>query len=1016
MMMLLHVADNIVGVGAGDEAGITSTQHVGQVVRRDVEAEAKKDVGVSDKETQQLSARTKLQQAFLVFCLIILAHPAPHQAHHAHPDPAEVASLLAIRKELGDEQNILANWVGDKPCGESPWTGVYCVSVDETEYIDELRLMNMNFTGTLAPNVGNFRRIRILNFMWNKLRGAIPSEIGKLSNLYLLLLNGNQFTGSLPPELGKLSMLNRLQIDLNNITGPVPSSFQGLSSVEHILLNNNSLTGNIPKELGQLPKLLHLLLDNNKLSGELPPELSNLSTLVILQLDNNNFDGSIPSSYSKLTELSKLSLRNCKLSGPIPNLSAIPSLAYLDLSQNRLSGTLPSLPSPSDNLTTIDLSFNSLNGEVPSDYFHFRNLDFLLLQHNSLDGAFRADLLDHYPFPTKTSFLLFNLQQNNFSEFIPGNYSSNLDFRFYGNPLCYGDLGNAAACLEDNASFLNFSNFQAATQVPPSCSENPCDGSRGEELVPGLAAQGQGSEKCDCAYPLVVEYRLMSPSFAQFQSYESAFIFYIASGSGLELEGYQVYVFQYQWEPGPRLQMTIKLFPKFPANEFEQRDVENLPSFFSSWKFPQNSTFGPYELLSFNLAFPYIDVMDTATDGKSLAAGALAGILIAAITFTAIVVVAIMLLMGKRWRRRVVVSRSAIRQHERLKIAGVRSFSYDDMARATNNFDDSMQIGQGGYGKVYRAVLDDGLVVAIKRAEVGSLQGSKEFVTEIDLLSRVHHRNLVSLVGYCDDQGEQMLVYEYMVNGTLRDHLNPQSKVPLDFPARLQIALGSAKGILYLHTEANPPIYHRDIKSSNILLDEKRRAKVADFGLSKLAPAAELEGDAGGYVSTVVKGTPGYLDPEYFLTHMLTDKSDVYSFGVVLLEMVTGLQPIYQGKNLVREVTVAKESGRMLEMVDSQMGTYPPKCMLALLELGISCCDEDTKLRPSMAEVVMRLVAIWQSTSLADSSMPFADVSLDMEAVLVKETPSSSNPDVSSASSQVSEGLFKSTIIKVSPR
>ncbi|XVE80693.1 hypothetical protein DITRI_Ditri15bG0001300 [Diplodiscus trichospermus] len=147
-----------------------------------------------------------------------------------------------------------------------------------------------------------------------------------------------------------------------------------------------------------------------------------------------------------------------------------------------------------------------------------------------------------------------------------------------------------------------------------------------------------------------------------------------------------------------------------------------------------------------------------------------------------------------------------------------------------------------------------------------------------------------------------MLAYEFMSNGTLRDHLSAKSKQVLSFTMRLRIALSSAKGILYLHTEADPPIFHRDIKASNILLDSKFTPKVADFGLSRLAPIPDVEGDVPTHVSTAVKGTPGYLDPEYFLTHKLTEKSDVYSLGVVFLELLTGMQPISHGKNIVREV------------------------------------------------------------------------------------------------------------------
>ncbi|MCO5578929.1 hypothetical protein L7F22_032779 [Adiantum nelumboides] len=706
------------------------------------------------------------------------------------------------------------------------------------------------------------------------------------------------------------------------------------------------------------------------------------------------------------------SLRNFNLRGTIPDLSALPYLAYLDLSQNQLSGTLPSLRYQSDILTTIDLSFNSLEDEVPSYYLQFRNLKFMILENNSLDGPFSANFLIHNAFPTAQSVLLFNLQHNNFSEFFPGVFSSvpNVNFRLYGNPACNDVAGNppSNSCHQDNTALLNFSDISVATPKSIVCSENTCDGARGQELVPGLLAQG----KCNCAYPLVVGYRLKSPSFAAFPSYMSGLIIYLSSG--LQMEDYQVHVSQYRWETGPRLGMTIKLFPKSPTHEFEEDQVEYLYHMFSSWSTPSNNTFGPYELLSFTMGFPYNDVLTPGTDGKSLAAGVVAGVVVASVAFIAILVIATLFVWIKRRHQYVRAAKSVIRgQH----ISGIKSFSYADMARATNNFDNSLLIGQGGYGKVYRALLADGLVVAIKRAEAGPLQGSREFVTEIELLSRIHHCNLVSLVGYCDDEGEQMLVYEYMENGTLWDHLHSRCKTPLNFQARLQIALDSAKGILYLHTEANPPIYHRDIKASNILLDKKGRAKVADFGLSKLAPVADLEGVAAGYVSTVVKGTPGYLDPEYFLTRKLTDKSDVYSFGIVLLEIVTGMPPIYNGKNLLKEVRLAYERDEILKMVDSRMGNHPIECMIPLIELGILCSKNQTELRPSMAEVVVRLTDIWQST-LKNSSMSSFEMSFEMEVNHKKPACSSSisRSLLSTLSSMVNESLPSDAVEDVSPR
>ncbi|AQK86777.1 Leucine-rich repeat protein kinase family protein [Zea mays] len=357
-------------------------------------------------------------------------------------------------------------------------------------------------------------------------------------------------------------------------------------------------------------------------------------------------------------------------------------------------------------------------------------------------------------------------------------------------------------------------------------------------------------------------------------------------------------------------------------------------------------------------------------------------------------VVATTLIVRRRSRHRAVSKRSLSRFS--VKVDGVRCFTFEEMAIATNNFDLSAQVGQGGYGKVYKGILGDGALVAIKRAHQDSLQGSREFCTEIELLSRLHHRNLVSLVGYCDEEDEQMLVYEFMSNGTLRDHLSAKSKRPLSFGLRLKIALGAAKGILYLHTEADPPIFHRDVKASNILLDSKFVAKVADFGLSRLAPVPDVEGTLPAHVSTVVKGTPGYLDPEYFLTHKLTDKSDVYSLGVVFLEMLTGMKPIEHGKNIVREVNSACQSGAVSGIIDGRMGLYPPECIKRFLSLATKCCQHETDDRPSMWEIVRELELILRM-------MPEEDL-------ILLETSETDSTDVSkSLSSSATGTLFVSS-------
>ncbi|KAH9624674.1 hypothetical protein KSS87_001684, partial [Heliosperma pusillum] len=214
------------------------------------------------------------------------------------------------------------------------------------------------------------------------------------------------------------------------------------------------------------------------------------------------------------------------------------------------------------------------------------------------------------------------------------------------------------------------------------------------------------------------------------------------------------------------------------------------------------------------------------------------------------------------------------------------SFTYDELAASTGGFAQSNLLGQGGFGYVHKGVLPNGKEIAVKSLKSGSGQGEREFQAEVEIISRVHHRHLVSLVGYCIAGGQRMLVYEFVPNNTLEYHLHGKGRPVMDFPTRMRIALGSAKGLAYLHEDCHPRIIHRDIKTANILIDLSFEAKVADFGLAKLSS------DTHTHVSTRVMGTFGYLAPEYASSGKLTEKSDVFSFGIMLLELVTGRRPI----------------------------------------------------------------------------------------------------------------------------
>ncbi|KAK4606916.1 hypothetical protein RGQ29_000941 [Quercus rubra] len=862
-------------------------------------------------------------------------------------NPEEVRALRAIKSSLIDPNGNLSDWDRGDPC-TSNWTAVFCYTTtldDGYLHVQRLVLLHMNLSGTLSPELGRLSNLKILDFMWNNISGSIPKEIGSITSLELLLLNGNQLTGPLPEQLGYLPNLDRIQIDQNQISGPLPKSFANLNKTKHFHMNNNLISGQIPPELSRLSSLVHFLLDNNNLSGYLPEEFFKLPNLQILQLDNNNFNGTtIPANYSKMSKLLKLSLRNCSLQGPIPDFSQIPNLLYLDLSSNQLNGTIP-LDRFFENITTILLSHNRLTGAIPSNFSvsNLHDLQRLSIANNLLSGTVPSFIWENRALRGMEK-LTVELQNNKLSNitftgtaYLPPNVTVWLR----GNPLC-SDSKLAQFCVsqpKDN------NNSQSSTNNTSVCPAQAC--------LPPYEYSPTSPVDCFCASPLFVEYRLKSPGFSDFRRYGHMFEKFLTST--LNLFHYQLYVDSFVWEEGPRLGMQLKFFPVYDAENsthvFNRSEIQRIFDMFTSWEIKNFDIFGPYEIISFSLLGFYKD--DGANSPSSgLSKGALAGLVLGtiagAVTLSAVVILLIMRMHAGNYH-------SLPRRHHSstcsIKIAGLKDFTYREMAVATNNFEKSTQVGEGGYGKVYKGILADGTVVAIKRAQEGSLQGVKEFLTEIEFLSRLHHQNLVSLIGYCDEESEQMLVYEFMSNGTLRDHLS----------------------------------------------------------------VSDIEGTVPGHVSTVVKGTPGYVDPEYILTRKLTDKSDVYSLGVVFLELLTGKLPISHGKNIVREVNVECKSGMIFSAIDGRMGSYPPKCVVKFLNLALKCCENKTDARPSMAEVDRELESIWHM-------MPDSDIRSASPMVTNSEkvaTPPSSSSIVkdSYVSSEISAiELVSGVIPSITPR
>ncbi|KAK2444377.1 leucine-rich repeat receptor protein kinase HPCA1 [Trifolium repens] len=867
-------------------------------------------------------------------------------------------ALLFIKHEW---KNAPPSWeVSEDPCGD--WVGIGCFN----SLVTNISLVGMDLSGKLSPEIGSLSELQSLDLSYNKnLIGPLPDEIGnlkKLTNLLLidcgfcgpipdtignlpqlafLSLSSNSFSGRIPATIGNLSNLYWLDLAENQLEGPIPISngttpgLDMLHKTRHFGFGNNKLSGNIPTQIfSSEMSLTHLHFESNQFTGSIPSTLGLVQKLEVVRLNNNSLSGPLPQNIHNLTKVKELYLSTNRLSGSLPNLTGMNVLSYLDLSNNGFDQSdFPPWLSTLKSLRTLAMEAIQLKGPIPISFFGLVQLRTVMLKKTQLNGTLDIGKT------ISDQLGLLDLQYNSIANFDPQIDVSKVAIILVDNPACQetGVVKTYCSIAKMDDSYTTPLN---------NCFQYVC---KLNQIV---------SPNCKCAYPYTGTLTFRDPSFL-----------YLGNNTVFAmLELTLMQSFRSHKKPvdsvslsNPRrstekyLDLTLEIFPS-GQDFFNRTSISGIGFMLSNQTFKPPPIFGPFYFIA-NTYEHYTDsvIESPVISSKSSNIGIIAGAAIGGCVLVLLLLLAVVYgFLQKNKAKRATKKNNLFEgwgpdenNSSIPQLKGPRRFTFEEIQNYTKNFSQLNLIGSGGYGKVYRGTLLNGQIVAVKRAQNESMQGGLEFKTEIELLSRVHHKNLVSLVGFCFEQGEQILVYEYVVNGTLTDALSGKLGIRLDWISRLKIALGAARGLYYLHEHANPPIIHRDVKSTNILLDEHLNAKVSDFGISKPLDTAK------GYITTQVKGTMGYLDPEYYMTQQLTEKSDVYSFGVLMLELITARMPIERGKYIVKMVmnTIdkTKELYGLEEILDPVTDFKASlKSFEKFMDLIIKCVEESSSTRPSM--------------------------------------------------------------------
>ncbi|XVF68257.1 hypothetical protein PTKIN_Ptkin10aG0190800 [Pterospermum kingtungense] len=836
---------------------------------------------------------------------------------------------------------------------------------------------NNNFTANLPVGFIGLKKLRYLELGGNYFYGQIPPSYGSLVELEYLSLPGNDLSGKIPGELGNLKNLREIYLGFGNVfEGGIPVEFGNLVNLVHMDLQCCELDGPIPEELGNLKLLDTLYLHTNLLSGPIPWQLSNLTSLVNLDLSRNALTGEIPSEFVNLKQLMLLKLFMNRLHGPIPDyIAEFPNLDTLELWMNNFTGVIPQNLGRNRKLQFLDLSSNKLTGTIPRDLCASNQLNRLVLMNNFLFGTIPEDLGRCYSLtrvrlgqnylngsiPSGFLYLpelnLVELQSNYLSGTLAenGNSSSkpvklgqlNLSNNVLSGPLPYS-LSNFSS-LE----VLLLSGNQFSGPIPP------CIGELRQVMKLDLSRNSLSGtippEIGNCSH---LTYLDMS------QNNLSGSI--PSEISNVRVLGYLNLSRNHLNQAIPRSIGSMKglTVADFSFNDFSGKLPESGQfAVFNASSFAGN----PHlcgSLLNNPCNFTEITSSPRKANGDFKLIYAI-GVLLCSLIFTAAAII-----KAKSFKKK---------GSDSWKMTAFQKleFTVSDILECVK---DGNVIGRGGAGIVYHGKMPSGMEIAVKKLlGFGTSGHDHGFRAEIQTLGNIRHRNIVRLLAFCTNKETNLLVYEYMRNGSLGEALHGKKGALLGWNLRYKIAVEAAKGLCYLHHDCSPLIVHRDVKSNNILLNSSFEAHVADFGLAKF-----LVDGAASQCMSAIAGSYGYIAPEYAYTLRVGEKSDVYSFGVVLLELITGRRPVGEfgeGVDIVqwaKRVTKCRRE-EVIAIVDPRLTTVPKDEAMHLLFIAMLCVQENSIERPTMREVVQMLSEFPRSSPDCQSSSSSSHEQKDLE-------------------------------------